>query len=220
MTEQPRTLPVEPRWPVVLAVVAAVLLVALLPGRIRVLPRWVPYAVGILLIIPMGAIQMGMEPRRWQRVEHALTLIFFVVAEVATLITLLRMISGMVWRSGGMSGRQLLASGIGIWVTNVFMFSMLYWQMDRGGPAARQIPSGSLPDWLFSEDSASKNVAAGWRPVFVDYLFLGFSTATAFSTTDTVPLTPRAKMLMMLESTVSFMTTVVVLSRAINILGT
>jgi uncharacterized membrane protein len=220
MTEQPRTLPVEPRWPVILAALAALLLLTLLPGRIRFFPIWVPYAVGILLIIPMGAIQLGMEPLRWERVEHALTLILFIAAEFATLLTLAHMTKAMVWRSEVIGGRQLLATGIAIWVTNVFMFSILYWQIDRGGPIVRQAPSRSRPDWLFAEESASKGVPADWRPVFVDYLFLGFSTATAFSTTDTVPLTPRAKMLMMLESLISFATTVVVLSRAINILGT
>jgi uncharacterized membrane protein len=76
------------------------------------------------------------------------------------------------------------------------------------------------PDWLFPQEGASTdNVPPGWSPVFVDYLFLSYSTATAFSTTDVMPLTSRAKMMMMLESTISLMTIVVVASRAINILG-
>lgn len=75
------------------------------------------------------------------------------------------------------------------------------------------------PDWLFSADASPQPVQPGWRPTFVDYLFLSFSTATAFSTTDTVPLTSRAKLLMMLEASMSLATTLVVASRAINVLG-
>ena len=106
-----------------------------------------------------------------------------------------------------------------MWVTNVLVFSLLYWQIDRGGPEARANDAGTRPDWLFPQAGAPEDAPPDWRPTFVDYLFLGFSTATAFSPTDALPLTSRAKMLMMLESTISLATIVVVASRAINILG-
>ncbi len=115
---------------------------------------------------------------------------------------------------------QLLASSIGVWVTNVLAFSLLYWQLDRGGPGSRENKDRIKPDWLFPQQGApAEDVAPDWQPTFVDYLFLGFSTATAFSPTDALPLTIRAKMLMMLESSISLVTIVVVASRAINILG-
>ena len=76
-----------------------------------------------------------------------------------------------------------------------------------------------MPDWLFPQESAPGGVQADWRPMFVDYLFLSYSTATAFSATDVPPLTRRAKLLMMAESTISLVTMVVVASRAINVLG-
>jgi len=115
---------------------------------------------------------------------------------------------------------QLLSSSMGVWITNVLMFALLYWQIDRGGPEARLKYANTIPDWLFPQESApGKDVPGGWHATFIDYLFLAYSTATAFSTTDTVPLTARAKLLMMLESSLSLMTIVVVASRAINILG-
>jgi hypothetical protein len=125
----------------------------------------------------------------------------------------------MVHRPSDITGLQLFASSIAVWVTNVLIFSLLYWQIDRGGPEARANNASTKPDWLFPQTGAPEDAPPDWRPTFVDYLFLGFSTATAFSPTDALPLTSRAKMLMMLESTISLVTIVVVASRAINILG-
>ena len=98
---------------------------------------------------------------------------------------------------------------------------MRSWQIDRGGPEDRVNDAGKALDWLFPQETAPAGaIAAGWKPSFVDYLYLAYSTATAFSTTDVLPVTARAKLLMMLESAFSLMTIVVVASRAINILGT
>ena len=98
-------------------------------------------------------------------------------------------------------------------------FSLLYWQVDRGGPEARANNVSTKPDWLFAQAGAPADVPPDWRPTFAVYLFLGFTTATAFSPTDALPLTSRAKVLMMTESTISLATIVVVASRAINILA-
>jgi hypothetical protein len=126
----------------------------------------------------------------------------------------------MIERSKTVDGLQLLSSSIAVWAANVVTFSLLYWQLDRGGPAARAGPAPARPDWTFPADQAPEGgVAPGWRPQFIDYLFLGFSTATAFSTTDALPLTGRAKFAMMVESSISLATLVVVGARAINVLG-
>jgi hypothetical protein len=95
----------------------------------------------------------------------------------------------------------------------------VYWQIDRGGPGVRANKEGRKPDWLFPQEGAPEDASPDWRPTFIDYLFLGYCTATAFSPTDALPLTARAKMLMMLQSLISLVTIVVVASRAINILG-
>ena len=113
---------------------------------------------------------------------------------------------------------SLLSSSLAIWVTNVLTFSLVYWQIDRGGPYARASGTSAKPDWLFPQAAAPETTSPDWRPLFLDYLFLGFNTATAFSPTDAMPLTRRAKMLMMLESSISLLTLVIVAARAVNVL--
>ncbi len=209
----------EPRWPIILAIIAVLILLTLLPGRVRKFPAWSPYALGILELTPIAGVTIAAEKERWLRLERAIMLFFFVAVTFGTLVNLANLVSAMVRRPAEISGIQLLNSSIGVWVTNVIAFSLLYWQLDRGGPGPRANRDSTRPDWLFPQEGAPQDVAPDWRPTFVDYLFLGFSTATAFSPTDALPLTSRAKLLMMLESAISLATIVVVASRAINILG-
>jgi hypothetical protein len=215
----PAQLRIEPRWPVALAVVAVVLLLTMLPERVRVFPFWVPYVLGIVLIVPMATLTLTTAKARWVRIERTIAVLFFVVAGSGMIADLTYLIAEMVRRSGAISGLQLLTSSVAMWAVNVLTFSLLYWQLDRGGPEARANNASPRPDWLFPQEGAREDVSPDWRPTFVDYLFLAYSTATAFSTTDVMPLTSRAKMLMMLESTISLVTIVAVMSRAINILG-
>ena len=105
-----------------------------------------------------------------------------------------------------------------IWTANVLTFSLLYWQIDRGGPYARVNRLKVKPDWVFAQGAVPEDLPPDWQPLFLDYLYLGYNTATAFSPTDASPLTRRAKMLMMIESMISLLTLVIVLSRAINII--
>ena len=219
MKEQTQTPRFEPRWPVALAILAVILLVVLLPERVRLFPAWVPYVIGIAFIVPMAAVGLTAEKARWLRIEHTIMLLIIVVTGVGTLATLANLIDAMVRRSAEIGGVQLLTSSIAVWVTNVLTFSLLYWQIDRGGPEARANNASTKPDWLFPQAGAPGDAPPDWRPTLVDYLFLAFSTATAFSPTDALPLTSRAKMLMMLESMISLVTIVLVASRAINILG-
>jgi len=210
---------IEPRWPVALTVLAVFFLLAVLPERVRLFPILFPYVVAIVVIAPMAAVTLTAAKARLLRVERVMTLFFFVVAGAATLAGLAYLIHAMVRRSAEIGGLQLLTSSIAVWITNVLMFSLLYWQIDRGGPEARLNNASTKPDWLFPQVGAGEDVPPDWRPMFLDYLFLGFTTATAFSPTDALPLTSRAKMLLMLESTISLATIVVVASRTINILG-
>jgi hypothetical protein len=91
----------------------------------------------------------------------------------------------MVRGSTEVGGLQLLASSTGVWVNNLLVFSLLYWQVDRGGPEGRVRHAGSMPDWLFPQEGAPpRAVPPSWQPGFVDYLYLGYSTATALSTAE------------------------------------
>jgi hypothetical protein len=144
--------------------------------------------------------------------------LFFATTQAATLVALARLIGEMVYDSKEVSGLALLASSVAVWAQNVLSFSLLYWQLDRGGPNARANHLSRKPDWVFPQAGVPEDVRPGWQPVYVDYPFLGYSTATAFSPTDAVPLTSRAKLLMMLQSLISLVTILLVASRAINIL--
>ena len=216
--EFPEALRVEPRWPVALAVFGVVFLLEALPARVRVFPIWVPYVVGVAEVVPMAVITMTAGVW-WRRVERTITLILFLLAVGGMLTGLVRLFSAMVRRSEEFGGKQLLTGSIKIWVINVLAFSLLYWQMDRGGPEARQNNASPMPDWIFPQEGARENVPSDWHPTFIDYFFLGYSTATAFSSTDMLPLTYRAKILMMLQSAIALVTIVAVVSRAINVLG-
>lgn len=219
MGEPAPTSRMEPRWPVVLTVLATLFLLASMPGRLRLFPVWVPFVVALAVLMPMVAVAVSRARVLWLRVERWVTLLFCVFLEFGTLTSLANLVSAMVRRPGDITGTQLLSSSIAVWLMNVLAFSLLYWQIDRGGPAGRADNASVWPDWSFPSLEAPEDVPPDWRPKFVDYLFLGFTTATAFSPTEALPLTSRAKMLMMLESTIALVTVVVVASRAINILG-
>ncbi len=210
----------ERRGPVALTIIVVILILSLLPQCIRLGPTWITYVLGIAVLAPIAAVGLTSGRAFWLRVERAVALIFFVIAVILILANLANMVHAMVSRSLEVTGVQLLASSIAAWVINVLIFSLLYWHMDRGGPEARVVRAGVRCDWFFPQEGDAVSVAApDWQPAFVDYLYLAFSTATAFSTSDVLPLTARAKLLMMLESAISLATVLVVAARAINILG-
>ena len=209
---------IEPRWPVAVAIMVVLVLLHALPARLWLLPKWASYLVAITALLPMAAVWVTAGHARWLFIERTVIRLFFVLTLVSALALLRALILAMIYGSG-ISGLQLLSSSIAVWVVNILSFSLLYWQIDRGGPEARLHHTHSEPDFLFAQAGTSGDLTALWRPTFVDYLFLGYSTATAFSATDVAPLTARAKLLMMLESAIALATIVVVASRAINILG-
>ena len=188
-----------------------------LPERVRVAPRWIHYALWAVTLLAMSAVGLSRARPGWVRAEKIVLWIFFLVVELGALATLALLVRSILGRSGELTGLQLLTSSIAVWITNALAFSLVYWQLDRGGPEARVRHAGGRPDWQFPQDEAQDT--AGWQPGFVDYLALGYTTATAFSPTDALPLTGRAKLLMMFESTVSLVTVLIVAARAINVLG-
>jgi hypothetical protein len=210
----------EPRWPVAVAILVVLFLVSVLPDRIRLYPSWLSYVVCIAVLTPVAGVGLTSSRQWWRRVERIVVLIFVVVVGAANLINLVNLTAMMLSSEPRASGMQLLTSSIALWVTSVFVFSLLYWQIDRGGPEIRIDNKGGWADWLFPQESApAEDVPRDWHATFVDYLYLSYSTAVSFSTAEVVPLTPRAKLMMMLESMISLVTIVLVASRAINILG-
>lgn len=218
MKNQTSPLQIEPRWPPALTVLAALGLLSVLPDRIRLFPSWFVHVAAIALLASMAAVVLTGAKARWRRNEHIVMLFFIVIAGVGNLAGLGSLIHEMVFQSKAIDGLTLLASSAGTWITNVLIFALLYWQFDLGGPEARMNNAGRRPHWLFPQTGVP-DVLPDWRPTFIDYLFLAYTTATAFSPTDTLPLTARAKLLLMLESAIAMTTVLVVASRAINILG-
>ncbi|MEO3470985.1 hypothetical protein AAFN86_03895 [Roseomonas sp. CAU 1739] len=209
----------EARWPVVLTVIAVLVIAAGMPDRLMLLPYWAPFAVAIVALAPMAGVALGSDKRRWLRIERVVLLavaIFVLGLTVTALATLIRhIIIGGPERLGGL---ELLTSSVVAWVVNVAGFALLFWQMDAGGPLGRLTGEDAPRDWMFPQAGGGDGAPA-WLPGYVDYLYLAFSTATAFSSTDVMPLTARAKVLMMMEATIALVTMVVVASRAINVLG-
>ncbi len=136
---------------------------------------------------------------------------------VANVISLTDLLHALLYGSKA-GGRSLVYASVPIWLTNVIVFGLWYWELDRGGPAARHLRSHPRPDFLFPQMS-TPGAAPGWTPRFLDYVYTSFTNATAFSPTDTMPLTAWAKLLMMLQSLASLVTVAVVVSRAVNILN-
>lgn len=209
----------EPRWPPMLALIAILVVVALLPMRLTLMPQWPRAALAAVALLPMIGVAATRGSERSLVIERLAHLAFYTLVTLLTFLALGQLIHAMVKRSSELSGLTLLSSSIAVWLMNVGNHSLIYWRLDRGGPEARL--KGNVPraDWLFPQDAPSVLIPRDWRPRFVDYFYLAYSTATAFSTTEVAPLTSRAKILMMLESSISLMVIVLVGARAINILG-
>ena len=209
---------VEPRWPVALGILILLLLVKLVPDHIQILPNWGPFVLVAPALLAMAVARLSADQDRFLRVERVILLAFAVILLGLTASSVVVLVRHILGGGAALGGLQLLASSVVAWFCNVFGFALVYWQLDGGGPSARRRRISERPDWLFP--TAPTDGPDDWRPLFVDYLFLAFSTATAFSTTDTVPLTARAKLLMMLEAIKSLAIMVVVASRAVNVLAT
>ncbi|MCW3040136.1 MAG: conserved rane protein of unknown function, partial [Solirubrobacterales bacterium] len=122
----------------------------------------------------------------------------------------------------GLSGRTLLGAAATLWLATVLVFAVLYWEVDRGGPVLRSHPEevqSAPPDFFFPQMDDGAPAPPGWMPGFVDYLYLSFTNATAFSPTDTMPFTSTAKLMMLGQSITSFVTVALVAARAVNILN-
>jgi hypothetical protein len=206
-------------WPVAVAIIVVAGLHVALPARYRVQPGWV---VPVILIVPLAALIAG-DPGRIDRQKtwlRILTGVLIAVITVANLLAAGRLVVDILTNNKLYANNAvgLLAAGGVIWATNVIAFALWYWDLDRGGAAARAHPLARPPAFVFPEMQHPGYVPATWVPRFIDYLFLAFWTATAVSPTDTVAVKPWAKLLMMLEAAGSIALAALVIARAINIL--
>jgi hypothetical protein len=208
----------ESRWPPALAILVVLCLLAAVPGHVHALPVWVSYVAALAVLVPMAAVALTRGNPLWLSIERTVIILLAAAYVANTIAELADMIGVITLHPSGGNAFSLLSSAVAIWLVNVLAFSLLYWQIDRGGPYARASKSSAKPDWVFPQPATPEDLPPDWRPLFLDYLYLGYNTATAFSPTDSLPLTRRAKMLMMIESTISLLTMVIILSRAINVI--
>jgi len=216
-TKAPRVVG-EARWPMAIAVVAVIVMTLLLPRGLVQRPRWgVPLAEALLLV----AVIIG-DPGKIDRLSRrvralSVTLIALLVA--TTLWCTTQLIVELI-RGGPETGSAaaLLAAGGIVWLSNCLAFGLLYWELDSGGPAVRAHGLPAHPDFAFPQQLNPELAPADWRPRFVDYMYLGFTSATAFSPTDAMPLRPWNKIAMMAQSTISLVLLGLVIARAVNVL--
>lgn len=207
----------EQRLPAFLAVAAAVALQLVLPAHLAIHPYW-------LLPALEGVPGIGLMLANPTRIDRASSILRLASIALIALISLANAWATVLLVRDLIDGRNsdnaslLLAHGANVYLTNILVFALWYWEWDRGGPAARALATKPYPDFLFPQMSDAHLAPPDWTPKFLDYLYVSFTNATAFSPTDTMPLSRWAKMLMLLQSAVALLTVALVVSRAINVL--
>ena len=208
----------ESRLPVLTALIVAIGLQLAIPKSYAVVPRWPLIAMEILLLI----VLVGLNPLRLKRqttfgtwASYLLLTAITVDNTLSALVLDIRIISGDVSNDAAF----LLGSGAAIYVTTVIVFGIWYWELDRGGPFARRQGSRPYPDFMFPQMTERELAPPNWRPEFLDYLYVSITNVVAFSPTDTMPMTRRAKAMMTVQAVISVTTLALVISRAVNVLG-
>ncbi len=218
----------EHRWPPAIAVLVAAVTSGLLPQTLMVGPQFAIPAVELVLLGALVATNPWRLVRstRWSRWASVTLAGVVIVTNLVSLGLLVARLSSPDAPAGG-----LLVGALQVWLTNVIGFALLAWEIDRGGPVARRVERRDrLPpaDWRFSQDenrdtvaevSAGASVNSGWVPTFGDYLYMSLTNSSAFSPTDTMPLSSRAKALMGVQATAALLTALLVIARAVGSLG-
>ncbi len=207
----------EHRAPTVVAVVAAVALQVALPDRLTLHPRWLLPGLELALLV----VLIGANPVRLVRTHSALRLAGLALVAAMTVanvgsagLLIDRLLTGRAGESAG----SLIGSGAEIYGTNIIAFGLWYWEFDRGGPFARAQGARQHTDFLFPQMAQPDVAHPEWEPAFLDYLYVSYTNATAFSPTDTMPLSRWAKTPMLVQSAVALSTVSLVIARAVNIL--
>jgi uncharacterized membrane protein len=205
----------EPRWPASVALVVCVTLYVLLPDRLVVGPHWL---LPVLVALPLGPLsaRRHRHPDESVWIRHAVIglVLLVTLANVASMVLLVHhLLVGKVSQ-----GRKLIYSAVAVWLTNVILYGVWFWEIDRGGPHRRASKDKLVIDLQFPQMENPNLAPDNWRPHFTDYLYTSFANGTSFAPADAMPLTFRMKVLFTTESVVSLVTIAVVAARAVNIL--
>ncbi len=205
-------------WPAQVTTLAVIALNFVLPPKLTAGPWWLLPAIELVIVVVLFGRQPLTGPGRPDG-HRRLALALIALLAAATLVSL-GLLAHYLIGGGHEAGRSLLGAGVVVWANVVLVGGLAYWEVDRGGPGQREDNAGHA-DFLFTEmtDDVRRYQPPGWRPGFGDYLYLSLTNCVAFSPTDTMPLTPRAKLLMSIQSIAAFTTLGLVVARAVNILG-
>jgi hypothetical protein len=220
MSQKPvlQKLQTEPRWPSAIALLAVGGLHLALPESLTVGPDWLLLALVSLFLVPLNLARKS----GYHQLNQVLGYIVSGLVTLDMVLSLGLLVQALPRHT--LAPGILLRSAVALWVTNILVFACWYWRLDAGGPHARDMRNRhTIGDFLFPQmtidlERTDCRVAPGWSPGFVDYLFLAFNTSTAFSPTDVPVLSRWAKVLMMVQSTISFATVALLAARAVNIL--
>jgi uncharacterized membrane protein len=205
----------EPRWPASVALLACVALYVVLPNRLVVGPRWLLPILIALPLIPLSATKHR-HPNESSWVRQ-LTIALIALITVVNVVSMALLVHHLL-QSNVTQGRNLIYSAVAVWLTNVIVYGLWYWEIDRGGPHRRAGGGIEYPDIQFPQMENPTLAPPDWHPRFFDYLYTSFANGTSFAPADAMPLTPRVKALFVGESLVSLVTIAVVAARAVNIL--
>ena len=208
----------EHRWPSILAITAAIVVQVMLPDRLVLHPRWllpgveIALAVGLIVANPVRLVRR----HPFLRLGSLGLVAAMTVANAGSAALLIdRLLSG----TAGHDAKSLIVNGAAIYATNIVAFGLWYWELDRGGPLSRSHGDRQHTDFLFAQMATADVAPPDWEPTFLDYLYVSYTNATAFSPTDTLPLSRWAKMLMLAQSAIALATIALVVARAVNILS-
>jgi hypothetical protein len=207
----------ENRLPVAASIVVAIALQILLSQRFGLHPRWLLPLLEIAMLGILTAINPVRLSRR-TRIGRYLTMALAGAITLDTVVSAVALDHSILVGEAGNNAIGLLGAGAGIYLTNIIVFGIWYWELDRGGPFERAAGTDPHPDFMFPQMASPELSPNHWEPRFLDYLYTSFTNVTAFSPTDTMPLSRWAKSLMATQSAIALSTTALVLARAVNIL--
>ncbi|MGD9621292.1 MAG: hypothetical protein AB7G47_17235 [Mycolicibacterium sp.] len=207
----------ESRIPVLSALAAAIVLQLVIAGRFTLVPRW-PLVIAEVALV---AVLVAMNPIRLTGPKSIGSYVSWVLLTTITIDNTLSaavLCQRIIWGTAGDNAPQLIGSGAAIYVTNILVFGIWYWELDGGGPMARHSGEQRYRGFQFAQMVTPGVAKPNWRPHFVDYLYLSLTNSTAFSPTDTMPLTRWAKIVMAVQAMVALSVAALVIARAVNVL--
>jgi hypothetical protein len=207
----------EQRWPAAVAVLVAAMLQLALPSRLAPGPKLLLPLLELVTLVALVAADPGRMERRVPALRR-LSLLLVGLLSIANIASGAALVVDLLKGHASDDPATLLRNGSVIYLTNVVVFGLWYWELDRGGPVARAHGLRQQPDFLFPQLQAMELVGPDWEPRFLDYLYLAFTNVTAFSPTDTLPLSRWAKMLMAVQSGLALLLVALVFARAVNVL--